>query len=235
MSEEKADRIVAARLRLRERFLARPGRERPARGSGEPNRHGEPKLPPGQRPTTKWPVLDLGEHPRIEPEQVRLVVDGAVAHPLELSWEELLQLPQVEEESDFHCVTGWSQMDLRFTGVRLVDLLARAEPHEEAAHLLCHAADGYTTSLLLADGLAPDVLLAHRVGGEPLPREHGGPLRMVTPRLYAWKGTKWIERIEVCAEEKPGFWERGGYARVGDPWTEDRYADPDDPPPGAEI
>ena len=236
MSEDtKTARIIAARQALRERFLARPDRARPARGSGEANRHGEPKLPPGQTVTEKWPVLDLGKHPMIDKTSVRLVVEGAVAERLALTWSDLLTLPHVEETSDFHCVTGWSQMDLQFTGVRLRELLSRADPRAEARYLLCHAADGYTTSLSLDDALSPDVLLAHRVNGAPLPPEHGGPLRMITPRLYAWKGAKWIEKLELLTEEKLGFWEAGGYAKVGDPWTEDRYRDPDDPPPGAEI
>jgi len=231
----REDRIVAARLALRDRFLARPKRPGRAGGTGEPNRHGEFKLPPGQARTEKWPVLDLGTHPKIETDAFSLTIDGAVHDPISLSFTDLLALPQVEEASDFHCVTGWSQMDLLFVGVPLVELLALASPTAAASHLLCHASDGYTTSLSLADATAPDVLVVHRAQGAPLDRAHGGPVRMIPPRLYAWKGAKWLSRLELRSEATVGFWERQGYAAVGDPWTEDRYADPDHPPAGAET
>jgi len=150
-------------------------------------------------------------------------VDGAVRSPVTLDFSELLGLEQVEDTSDFHCVTTWSRMDLKWKGVRVADLLALAEPLPEARALMCHASDRYTTNVSLEEALKPDVLIAYQVSGEPLPREHGGPVRMITPELYAWKGAKWLERLEVLTEDRPGFWEERGYSMTALPWREDRY------------
>jgi DMSO/TMAO reductase YedYZ molybdopterin-dependent catalytic subunit len=200
-------------------------------GTGEQNRHGMPRLPPGQRAVPNWPVLDLGVHPQIAREEWRLEVDGLVARPLTLSFDALMALPQVEEESDFHCVTTWSRMDMRFGGVRVVDLLSLAEPADTATHLLVTAYDedpqsgeAYTTNVSLAEAVKPDVLLVHTWEGKPLPREHGGPVRMVTPQLYAWKGAKWIRKITVLDRDHSGFWERRGYSDTALPWYDDRYS-----------
>jgi DMSO/TMAO reductase YedYZ molybdopterin-dependent catalytic subunit len=226
---DKKQRIIDSRLKLRERFLekmkASPAASDPRpSGSGAPNRHGMPKLPVGQTITDKWPVLDLGIVPRIDTSAWRLAVDGAVESPLSLSWEEFLALPQVEDAQDFHCVTGWSRMDLRFGGVRLETVLALARPNPDATHVLFHAHDGYVTNLPLEEALKEDVLLAHTVDGAPLPVDHGGPCRVVTPELYAWKGAKWIARVEVTTRNVKGFWEKNGYSDTAHPWRNDRYS-----------
>ena len=189
--DDKRARVVAARMKLRERFEAKMAAtpsladDRPM-GEGPPNRHGMPRVPPGQYVTKKWPVLDLGSKPRIDLTTWALRVEGEVERPLRLSWTELRALPQVTEASDFHCVTTWSRMDMQWTGVRLAEVLAMAEPSEAAAFVFFTAADGYTTNLPLEEALKSDVLLGHTVDGEALPLEHGGPLRVITPQLYAW-------------------------------------------------
>src|SRR6266542_6159512 len=191
------------------------------RGSGPPNRHGMPKLPPGQRQVSNWPVLDLGVVPRVDRAEWRLEIDGLVEHPTALGWDEFLSLPQTDDVSDFHCVTTWSRMDLAWRGVRFRDLMARVVPRPEAAHVLTTGYDvdpssgeAYTTNLSLEDAMEPDVLLVHTVDGAPLPAEHGGPCRMITPRLYAWKGAKWIRRITLTEESHAGCWERRGYSHT---------------------
>ncbi|GAC1351824.1 MAG: hypothetical protein NVS3B20_09820 [Polyangiales bacterium] len=201
------------------------------RGEGPTNRHGMPRLPPGQRDVPNWPVLDLGDVPIVSREDWRLEVDGLVAHPLVITFADLMALPQVEEESDFHCVTTWSRMDLRLGGVRLIELLSHAVPSDSATHALVtgydqdhEAGEHYTTNVALSDVLKPDVLLVHSWNGAPLPREHGGPCRMVTPQLYAWKGAKWIHRITLLDHDQPGYWERRGYSNSAIPWYDDRYA-----------
>jgi DMSO/TMAO reductase YedYZ molybdopterin-dependent catalytic subunit len=229
MDDAQQRRIVEARLRLRERFLARmaatPGvADAAPLGSGPPNRHGMPKLPVGQTVTEKWPVLDLGKQPRVEKDRWQLVVHGEVEATLALSWSDLLALPQVEQAADFHCVTGWSRMDLRLGGVRFADLAALARPTPAATHVLFHAHDGYATNLPLEEALKEDVMLVHTVDGAPLPGEHGGPCRVVTPQLYAWKGAKWIRRIRFLDRDVPGFWEEKGYSNTAHPWRDDRYA-----------
>ncbi len=225
---DQLEKVVAARLALKARFEARtaqtPSLADPSPlGSGEPNRHGMPELPVGQVRTQKWPVLDLGVLPEVPLERWRLRVDGACAAPLSLGFDDFMALEQVEDVSDFHCVTTWSRLNLRWKGVRLADLLALAEPDPKATHLMCHAYDDYSTNVSLAEALKPDVLLVHSVDGEPLPREHGGPVRMITPQLYAWKGAKWINRLELLHHDQPGFWEQRGYSMTAHPWQNDRY------------
>lgn len=225
---DKRDRIVAARLQLMARFQKKMAEspsiadQRPE-GSGPLNRHGMPQLPVGQHETSGWPVLDLGMHPNIDKAQWKLVVDGAVENRVELSWSDFMALEQIEDVSDFHCVTTWSRMDLRWGGVRASDVLALAGPKEGASHVMCWAYDGYSTNVALEEVLKPDVLLVHTVEGRPLPVDHGGPLRMITPQLYAWKGAKWIRRIEVMIGDRPGFWEERGYSDTALPWRNDRY------------
>jgi len=225
---EKRDRIINARMKLRERFEERM-RNTPAaaddspQGSGPTNRHGMPKLPVGQYKTKKWPVLDLGTQPQVNTNDWRLRLDGACAHTVQLSWRDFLNMDQVDDVSDFHCVTTWSRMDMHWQGVRFADLAALAEPYADAAFVLCHAHDGYTTNLPLEEALKDDVLVVHTVNGEPLPVEHGGPARMITPQLWAWKGAKWIKRIEFLREDSPGFWEQRGYSNSAHPWRNDRY------------
>ena len=199
-------------------------------GSGPPNRHGMPKVPPGQRAVPNWPVLDLGVLPRIALADWRLEIDGLVEHPTTLTWDEFMRLPQSDDVSDFHCVTTWSKMDLSWRGVRFLELMALVVPSSDAAYVVTTGYDvdpssgePYTTNLSLEEAMKPDVLLVHTVDGAPLPPEHGGPCRMITPQLYAWKGAKWIRRIALTRDNRPGFWERRGYSNTAFPWYEDRY------------
>jgi DMSO/TMAO reductase YedYZ molybdopterin-dependent catalytic subunit len=232
MAEEsrslKEQRVVESRMRLMERFRERMSRTpgvsdgRP-QGEGTPNRHGMPRLPVGQTETRKWPVLDLGEQPRIELSRWRLTLDGACEHPVELDFEALNRLPVITDVSDFHCVTTWSRFDLSWRGVRVSDVLALCTPFATASHLMCHGYEGYSTNLPLEEALKPDVLLAFGVNGKPLPIEHGGPVRMITPQLYAWKGAKWIRRLELMEGDRPGYWEERGYSMSAHPWQNDRY------------
>ncbi len=217
--------VAELRARFGEKMRATPSLADPApQGDGPANRHGMPKEPPGQNvfEAHEWPVLDLGETPAVSAERWRLVVDGAVETPLELSHAELLGLPQADEEADFHCVTGWSVLDLAFRGVRLETILALARPTADATHVMTHAHDGYSTNLPLEEALKPDVLLVHTVGGAPLTREHGGPVRVVVPQLYAWKGAKWVSRLELMTHDRRGYWEIRGYSNTAHPWRDDR-------------
>jgi DMSO/TMAO reductase YedYZ molybdopterin-dependent catalytic subunit len=199
-------------------------------GTGPQNRHGMPKLPVGQRMAKNWPVLDLGDQPEITTDDWRLSIDGLVERPLTLTWADFLALPQVEDVSDFHCVTTWSRMDVPWAGVRFADLVAAAGPLPTATHGVTTGYDHdptsgepYTTNLSLEEAMKPDVLLVHTADGAPLPLEHGGPCRMITPQLYAWKGAKWIRRITLLDHDESGFWERRGYSDTAIPWFDDRY------------
>jgi DMSO/TMAO reductase YedYZ molybdopterin-dependent catalytic subunit len=200
-------------------------------GSGPPNRHGMPKLPIGQHEVKNWPVLDLGEQPHVPLDTWKLEVGGLVENPFTLDWDRFLALPQVDDVSDFHCVTTWSRYDNRWRGVRFRTIAEMAVPTDEAHFVLCTGYDfmpgsyiPYTVNVPLNRAVDDDVLLVHTWEGQPLPLEHGGPVRMITPKLYAWKGAKWIRRIEFLARDKKGFWELRGYSNSAEPWHNDRYS-----------
>jgi DMSO/TMAO reductase YedYZ molybdopterin-dependent catalytic subunit len=181
------------------------------------------RLPPGQRLVQDWPVLDLGVQPDVKPERWRLRVEGLVENRLALDWEGFGALPRKEWVNDIHCVTAWSRYDNRWQGVAAQDLLAMARPKAEARHAVFHSYDGYTTNVPLAVLDHPDAIVATHWNGEPLSRQHGGPVRIVIPSLYFWKSAKWVTRIELLAEDRPGFWEVRGYHNNADPWLEERY------------
>jgi DMSO/TMAO reductase YedYZ molybdopterin-dependent catalytic subunit len=200
-------------------------------GNGPANRHGMPKLPVGQHEVKNWPVLDLGEQPDVSLDTWKLEVGGEIENPFTLTWTQFLELPQVDDTSDFHCVTTWSRYDNRWRGVRFSTIAELAIPKDHAKFVLCTGYDfmpnsyiPYTTNLPLARAVDADVLLVHTWEGRPLPPEHGGPCRMITPKLYAWKGTKWIRKIEFLTEDRKGFWEIRGYSNSAEPWFNDRYA-----------
>ena len=200
-------------------------------GSGPGNRHGMPQLPVGQHEVKNWPVLDLGDQPAIATAEWQLEICGLVDNPFTLTWDQFLALPQVDAVSDFHCVTTWSRFDNRWQGVRFSTIAELAVPKSEATCILCTGYDcapgsdiPYTVNVPLARAVDADVLLVHMWDGRPLPREHGGPCRMITPKLYAWKGAKWIRRIEFLAKDQKGFWEMRGYSNSAEPWFNDRYS-----------
>jgi len=234
---EKKDSIVERRLRYIERQVklghgvnVRFEGLKPE-GSGPPNRHGLPTIPVGQHVVENWPVLDLGEIPHISLAEWRLEVTGLVENPVTLTWDDFMKLPQVEDVSDFHCVTTWSRLNNHWRGVRFKAIAELVVPNENASWILCTGYDRdatsgewYTTNLPLARAIDDDVLLVHTWEGQPLPPEHGGPCRMITPRLYAWKGSKWIRKIEFLDRNRRGFWERRGYSDTAEPWFNDRYS-----------
>jgi len=195
-------------------------------GSGPANRYGMPKLPPGQHEVSNWPVLDLGIQPDIPKNQWRLEVKGEVNNPYTLTWDDFINLPQVKDISDFHCVTTWSRMDNHWEGVQFKVLAQRAKVKPTARYVYVTGYDGYSTNLKLEEAMDDDVLLVHTWEGRDLPREHGSPVRMITPRKYAWKGSKWIKEIIFLTEDRLGFWEVRGYSNTAEPWYEDRYAEP---------
>lgn len=182
------------------------------------------RLPPGQKLTTSFPVLDLGVQPEIPHHQWQLKLGGLVEKPATLSWEAFHALPQVEDVSDFHCVTTWSRYDCRWGGVAFTTLYELVQPKPEARHVYFTSYDGYSTNVALEKCLDDDVLVATSFDGAPVSREHGGPARVIIPKLYAWKGAKFVNGIAFLAEDKLGFWEVRGYSNTADPWTEDRYA-----------
>lgn len=181
------------------------------------------RIPPGQYQTDKFPVLSLTAPPPFDPLAWRLTVSGLVEKPASWSWDELLQLPAVELDADFHCVTRWSRLDNVWTGILTTTIRDLVQPRPEATHVVQHGMEGYTTNLTVADFFTPDVLLAYKHDGAFLPPEHGAPLRVITPQLYAWKGAKFLNGLEFLPQDQIGYWEARGYHNHGDPWTEERF------------
>jgi DMSO/TMAO reductase YedYZ molybdopterin-dependent catalytic subunit len=182
------------------------------------------RLPPGQTLVRDWPVLDLGIQPNVPVEKFKLDLDGALENRISLSLAEFMALPQSESVSDIHCVTQWSRYDNRWKGVAARTLLDLVRPMPEARHVVFHSHDGYTTNVRLDQFDQPDVFLVHEWEGKPITRQHGGPVRVLMPRLYLWKSAKWVRRIQFTISDRPGFWELRGYHNNGDPWTEERYS-----------
>ena len=182
-----------------------------------------PRLPPGQYLTKKWPVLSYEPTPRLDPTTWRFTVSGLVEEPFQLTWEEFLALPRATLTADFHCVTTWSRYDNTWEGVHIRTILERARPKHEATFVSAHSWTGYTTNLPLADLDDNDVLIALKHDGHDLEPDHGGPIRLIVPKLYAYKSAKWLDGLEFLAKDKPGFWEVRGYHNRADPWKEERY------------
>ena len=180
------------------------------------------RLPPGQALTLKWPVLHYGSVPQFDPATWDFRVFGLVETPARLSWDEFNRLPRTQVTSDFHCVTRWSRFDNQWEGVAFREVLRLAKLKPRAGFVLVHGEQGYTANVPLPDLDRDNVLFATHHDGRPLAPEHGYPLRLIVPHLYAWKSVKWVRRIEFLDHDAAGFWERNGYHMYGDPWREER-------------
>lgn len=184
---------------------------------------GKPRLPPGQRVISALRPMG-GEPGDPAPSAYRLRVHGEVDAPFELGFAELLGLPQTELALDVHCVTTWSVLGAKFKGVRVAELAERAKLRKSARYAIFEAAHGYTSNVALRDALKPNVLVAHQLGGVPLARAHGAPVRAIVPDFYFWKSAKWLTGIRFSDRDVPGYWETRGYSNHADPWKEERYA-----------
>lgn len=193
--------------------------------SETPSKNYSGRIPPGQTPTTKFPVMSLGPHPKIDLHKWELRLFGQLKRPFTLNWEQFIGLPQVIVEADFHCVTQWSRLGNAWSGVSASTLIGMAELNRKARYVMVHCHGGYTVNLELDVLLARNVLFAHRHDGAPLEPGHGGPVRLVVPHRYGWKSAKWVKALEFLEINRDGFWESLGYHARGDPWKEERFAD----------
>jgi DMSO/TMAO reductase YedYZ molybdopterin-dependent catalytic subunit len=181
------------------------------------------RVPPGQHLANGFPVLTYGDTQNIQPESWQLRVWG-LATERTFTWLDLMAMPQRDFTADFHCVTTWSKLDVQWRGVSVVDLFEHLEIAPRALHVMQHAFGGYTTNIALEDLMRPENFLAHTLSGETISAEHGGPVRLIVPHLYAWKGAKWINGLEFLDHMALGFWERNGYHHRGEPFAEERYS-----------
>jgi DMSO/TMAO reductase YedYZ molybdopterin-dependent catalytic subunit len=189
-----------------------------------PDEDPDGRIPPGQYLTEKFPILTKGPTPNLNLERWRFRLSGNVAEEIELTYPDFMALPQVPITTDFHCVTRWSMLDCAWEGVHIREVVSKVDILSSTRFVMIHGYGQYTTNLPLADLLDEDVLFAHSWNGEPLSKEHGGPLRLVVPKLYAWKSAKWVNGLEFMEYDQPGFWEQAGYHDRGDPWKEERFS-----------
>jgi DMSO/TMAO reductase YedYZ molybdopterin-dependent catalytic subunit len=188
---------------------------------GRPHGPGADRLPPGQYLERGFPVLTAGPTPRVEPAEWSFRIDGMVANELEWSWDDFAKLPFEDIPCDIHCVTKWSKLGTSFRGVSVDVLLESARPEGEFS--TAYSFGGYTTNLALEELTGGRAWVVTEHEGAPLPREHGGPARLLVPHLYFWKSAKWVRGLRVMDHDEPGFWESNGYNNHGDPWKEERY------------
>jgi DMSO/TMAO reductase YedYZ molybdopterin-dependent catalytic subunit len=190
----------------------------------------EKKLPPGQTPIDrilKWGIDHPGitpSNPKLDLKTYMLVVDGEVANPVRLSWDDILRLPKIVSISDFHCVEGWSMLNCKWEGVLFKEIVKLAKPKETAQFVTFECADGYTTSLTLAELAGDNVLLAYKLDGKALEEGLGFPLRLVVPSKYAYKSALWVTHVRFTPKKELGFWERRGYSDTADVWKNDRFS-----------
>ncbi len=182
------------------------------------------RIPPGQRVVAKLPVLHVESVPKFDPVTWEFRVSGLVENPLRLNWDQFYQLSSFTRMADFHCVTGWSRLDCQWRGVAFKTIAALAKPLPQAEHVLIWSQGGYSTNLKLVDLMDEDILFALELDGRPLEPAHGGPVRLIVPKKYAYKSAKWVQALEFLEQEKLGYWENRGYSNSADPWTEDRYS-----------
>ncbi|MFI9100815.1 molybdopterin-dependent oxidoreductase [Streptomyces fildesensis] len=200
------------------------GNPPPTSGSGGSG--GSGGLPPGQRLVQGWPVSHYGPVPRFRPERWNLQVFGATATGGKRAWtfDEFTAFPRTTVVADLHCGMGTTSTGHEWFGVSPVSLMELVPPAADVTHIMVWAEYGYSANLRLADFTSDRTILATHRNGESLTAEHGFPLRLVVPHLYAWKGPKWVRGIEYMARDRRGFWEERGHHNIGDPWKEQRYA-----------
>lgn len=181
------------------------------------------RVPPGQRLTEKFPVLHYGDMPNIDLDEWKFFITGLVDKERELTFAEFTELKQVKVLADIHCVTTWSKLNNLWEGVSTSVIKELVVIKSNAKFVIVHAEGGFTTNLPIADFFETDVLFAMNYENKPLSPAHGGPVRLVVPRLYFWKSAKWVTGVEFVEKDRPGFWERAGYHNHGDPWREERH------------
>ncbi len=234
ISEAQAAKMIEAKRRLLARFRAdESGQFQPQTLQTTPAQRDAKRLPDGQHLTKGFPILDLGVRPELKPDNWTLKIWGEVENPVELSFDDFKKLPRSRQTSDFHCVTTWSKYDVQWGGVRFSDLAALVMPTESAKFVIQHGGEGYTTNTPLAEVMDADVLIADEFvldingkdeGWQSIPRERGGPVRLIVPKLYAWKGSKFLIGLHFSAHDAPGVWEERGYNNHADPWKNERYS-----------
>lgn len=184
---------------------------------------GRDRIPPGQYLLEA--LRDMGGR-RGNPSrgQFQLKLHGLVKKPQQLSYQQLLAMPQTEVHCDVHCVTKWSVLDTVWHGVQVRDLAELCGVKDRVKHVIFEAAHGYTANVPYKEAIADDVLVTYRLNNSAIPFANGSPVRSLVPGLYFWKSAKWLTGIRFVELDEPGYWETRGYHNHADPWLEERYS-----------
>jgi DMSO/TMAO reductase YedYZ molybdopterin-dependent catalytic subunit len=195
------------------------------------------RLPPGQYIPRGWPVLHYGRVPSFAADTWDFRVFGATADGADRrwTWPQVGELPTTDVEADFHCVTKFSLLGNTWRGVSTATFLELAPPGPGTNHVMVWGEYGYSSNMRLEDFADSSALFATHRNGEPLTPDHGYPMRLVVPHLYAWKGPKWVRGFEYLGSDRRGFWEERGYHNRADPWLEQRYSYQEAPGDGPEF
>lgn len=181
------------------------------------------RIPPGQHEVFDFPVLSAGPTPRVDLRTYRFTVRHGPRPLAQFTWEQLTALPRTAITKDIHCVTTWSKLDTRWSGVLVDDLLSAAGIVPPTRFTLAHTVDGYSTNVPVDDLVGGKAMIALEYDGQPLTPDHGGPARLLVPHLYFWKSAKWVNGLQFIERDTGGFWELRGYHLYGDPWREQRF------------
>jgi DMSO/TMAO reductase YedYZ molybdopterin-dependent catalytic subunit len=167
----------------------------------------------GLLPTGRFRIYSVtGRLPDRAPADWQLDVGGLAGASYTIGYDELVRMPAVELTKDFQCVTGWRVPDVRWKGVRLADVIARAAPQAGVTAVEFESFDGaYTETLTLEQARRDDVIVAYELDGKPISSAHGGPVRLYVAPMYGYKSLKWLQRITLVGEPREGYWERQGY------------------------
>ena len=200
-------------------------RHKPSSGPEFAPQPSRSRVPPNQSVTTSFPTLTAEQIPSVDMNNFTFRFWGEVREPTGMTWQQLMAVKHTTMTADFHCVTGFSMLGTEWGGALVRDVLeaAHVQLSTSARFVMAHCITEFTTNLPLDALLADDTMLVWEWNRLPLTSEHGGPLRLLVPSLYAWKDAKWVSGFEFLAEDRPGYWESRGYHMHGDPWKEERY------------
>ena len=183
---------------------------------------GRPRIPPGQRAVKA--LIPMGGTPGSgSVSNAHLKISGMVEHPQMIRFQDLIGLSPVDLTCDVHCVTGWTLLDSKWTGVRIAEIMKHVKVKKSARFVIFEGHAGYTSNIPISEAVKDNVILAHQFFGKPLPKAHGAPLRALVPDRYFYKSVKWLEGIRFSDEDEPGFYESSGYSNTADPWKEERF------------
>ena len=164
----------------------------------------------------EFPIRSIEDTQHVDLKTWRLKIEGLVEKPLTLRFAEIQALPKKIQTKNFICVEGWGLDDQKWEGVHLKEIFSKLKISPKAKFITFHATGGkYKDSLSIQEALESETMLAYRLNGKELLSENGFPLRLIIPRMYAYKGVKWVERIVFTEEQETGYWEKFGYPADG--------------------